>query len=103
MAEASRLKLQSKLEELLGSRNVYYNPPESVKMEYDAIVYSKKNIDVRHADDMIYSSKDCYEVTVISRKPDNPVVEELMKLPYCSFDRPYKSNNLNHYVLTLYY
>ena len=32
---ASRLKLQTMLEEILGSRNVYFNPPESVKMKYD--------------------------------------------------------------------
>lgn len=103
MAEASRLKLQSKLEELLGSRNVYYNPPESVKMEYDAIVYSKKLIDVKRANGAPYSITDCYEVTVISRRPDNLVVEKLLELPYCSHDRAYKSNNLNHDVLTLYY
>lgn len=103
MAEASRLKLQSKLEELLGSRNVYYNPPESVKMEYDAIVYSKKTIDVKRASNTIHTMKDCYELIVISRKPDNPVIQKLLELPYCSYDRPYKSNNLNHDVLTLYY
>ena len=33
---ASRLELQSKFEELLGSRNVYYQPPESIKMSYTA-------------------------------------------------------------------
>ena len=40
----TRIELQSKLEELLGSRQVYYQPPETVKMEYPAIVYSKSNI-----------------------------------------------------------
>ena len=36
----TRLELQNKLEELLGSRHVYFQPPESVKMEYPAIKYS---------------------------------------------------------------
>ena len=103
MAEASRLKLQSKFEELLGSRNVYYNPPESVKMVYPAIRYTKKNIDVKRASNVIHSQKDCYEVIVISPRPDDPVIEKIMELPYCSYDRPYKANNLNHDVLTLYY
>lgn len=103
MAEARRLKLQSKLEELLGSRNVYYNPPESLKMEYDAIRYSKKKIDVKRANNAVYTKMNCYELVVISRKPDNPVVDKLMNLPYCTHDRSYKSNNLNHDVLTLYY
>ena len=41
---ASRIKLQAKLEELLGSRNVYYQPPETLKIEYPAIIYSKSRI-----------------------------------------------------------
>ena len=40
----TRLELQNKLEELLGFRHVYYQPPESVKMEYPAIRYSKSMI-----------------------------------------------------------
>lgn len=40
----TRLELQNKLEELLGSRHVYFQPPESVKMEYPAIKYSMTGI-----------------------------------------------------------
>ena len=100
---ASRLELQSKLEELLGSGNVYYNPPESKKMEYDAIRYNRKDILSRYANDAAYSLLDCYEITVIARDPDHPVIKELLRLPYCSYDRPYISDNLYHDVLTLYY
>lgn len=100
---ARRLELQSKLEELLGSINVYYNPPESKKMEYDAIRYNKKDIQSRFANDRAYFLLDCYEITVIARQPDHPVIRELLRLPYCSFDRHYKSDNLYHDVLTLYY
>lgn len=100
---ASRLELQTKLEELLGSRSVYYNPPESQKMEYPAIRYTKKNIDVKRASNVIHTQKTCYEVIVISVRPDDPVIEKLMELPYCSYDRPYKASNLHHDVLTLYY
>ena len=39
----TRLELQSKLEEILGSRQVYYQPPETVKMEYPAIVYRQNS------------------------------------------------------------
>lgn len=100
---ARRLELQSKLEELLGSRNVYYQPPESIKMEYPAIKYSKSNIHSDYADNKAYNLRSCYEIIVIDRKPDNPVIEELMALPYCSFNRHYAAENLNHDVLTLYY
>lgn len=99
----SRLELQSKLEELLESENVYYQPPESKKMEYDAIKYSKKDIRSSFANDAGYSFLNCYELIVISRRPDHPVVNKLLRLPYCTFDRHYVADNLNHDVLTLYY
>lgn len=100
---ASRLDLQAKLEELLGSKNVYYQSPESIKMKYPAIVYSKSNIESRFANNAAYSFLKRYDLTVIDHMPDNPVIDELLKLPYCSFDRYYKADNLNHDVLTLYF
>lgn len=100
---ATRQQLQSKLEELLGSRNVYYQPPESVKMEYPAIRYSKTNIRSRFANNSPYSKTNCYELIVIDRKPDNPVIDKLLELPYCVFDRHYTADNLNHDVLILYF
>lgn len=100
---ASRLELQTKLEELLGSKNVYYQPPESVKMSYPAIKYSKNRISTRHADNTNYSKFNQYNVIVIDKKPDNPVIEKLLELPTCSFDRHYVADNLNHDSLTLYF
>lgn len=100
---ADRIELHSLLQELLGSSNVYYQPPESTKMQYDAIRYSKKNIMTRHADDGKYMMRDCYELIVISRLPDRPVIKKLLSLPYCSYDRHYVADNLNHDVLTIYY
>lgn len=100
----TRLELQSKLEELLGSKHVYYQPPESIKMEYPAIVYSKSKIGIERANDSVYLKNTKYEIIVIDRKPDNPVIKKLLNaLPYCVYDRPYKADNLNHDVLTLYF
>lgn len=96
-------QLQSKLEELLENDHVYYQPPESVKIEYPGIIYSKSNIKVTHANDAKYSMKTRYEIIVIGREPDHPVIQKLLELPYCSYDRNYTTNNLYHDVLTLYY
>ena len=93
----TRLELQSKLEELLGCRHVYYQSPESVKMEYPAIRYSER------ADNTAYLKHKRYELIVISRKPDEPVIEKLLELPYCSFGTSYKSDNLYHDTLVLYF
>ena len=100
---ADRLELHSVFQELLGSSNVYYQPPESIKMQYDAIRYSKKTIDSKYANDRKYSMMDCYEVMVISRLPDNPVIKKILSLPYCSYDRHYVADNLHHDVLTIYW
>lgn len=103
MANARRLELQSKFEEFLGNGNVYYQPPESVKMQYDAIRYSLKDIDIKFADNALYATKRCYKIILITRKPDSDVIDKLLELPYCTFDRHYYADNLNHYVFTLYY
>lgn len=98
-----RLELQSVLEEILGSRNVYFQPPSTIKMSYPAIVYSRKSIDNRHADDSVYLQDNSYELIVIDKNPDSDIVSRVSELLLCRFDRHYKADNLNHDVFTLYY
>lgn len=100
---ASRLELQARFEEILGSRNVYFQPPSSVQMEYPAIVYSLKKINNESANDDVYMQTRAYEVTLIDKNPDNEFVGIISRLPMCSFDRHFKSDNLNNYVFTIYY
>lgn len=100
---ASRLELQTELEEILGSRNVYFQPPESVKMKYPAIRYSLSSIENRHADNRAYKQTKAYELILIDPNPDSEYIDKLSQLPYCRFDRFYPADNLNHYVFTIYY
>lgn len=100
---ASRLDLQTLLEELLGSRNVYFQPPASVSMKYPAIVYSRYDIENTHADNRVYAQKTAYQLTVIDGDPDSEIVKKVSMLPMCSFDRHYTADNLNHDVFTLYF
>lgn len=98
---SNRLKLQTMLEMVLKTKNVYFQPPPSFKMEYECLVYELVGYDTRHADNVIYMGKDHYKLTFITRNPVPP--EGLLGLPYCSFDRHYTSNNLHHFVYNLYY
>lgn len=100
---ASRLNLQLLLENLLGSRNVYFQPPESVKMKYPAIVYALEDIDNAYADNGVYSSYRKYSVTVIDEDPDSPFIDTVAALSTCRFNRHYTSDNLNHWVYSLYF
>lgn len=98
----SRLELHEILCNILGSRNVYYQPPASVKMEYPAIVYSRQKINNLHANNSVYKQSNAYEVTVIDEDPDSEIVKRVSKLPACRHDRYFTSDNLNHDVFTLY-
>lgn len=100
---ANRLDLQAELEELLGSRNVYFQPPASVRINYPAIVYTRSDIDNTFADDSVYMQSHFYEVTVIDENPDSKIVDAVSKLPTCRFSRHFTSENLNHDTFIIYY
>lgn len=99
-----RLKLHEKLCDILGSRNVYFQPPETLKMHYPCIVYSRGNGDTQFADNSTYTFEMRYDVTLIDPDPDSALVskipEEFEKIVH---DRHYTANNLNHDVFRLYY
>ena len=98
-----RLELHEKLCTLLGSRNVYFDPPESVRMRYPAIVYSRADIQNTYANNGVYQSRTRYSLTVITDDPDSELIKEVNSLPLCSYDRYYASDNLGHDVFTIYY
>ena len=100
---ASRLALHEVLCDILGARNVYFQPPETVKMTYPAIVYGLENIKNLFADDGIHFSKRQYQVTVIDKDPDSEITEKIVLLPLCRFSRHFEKDNLNHDVFTLYF
>ena len=100
---ASQEKLQEKLEELLGSRNVYYQPPSSLQMKYPAIRYSKSVISSRHANNTKYTNHTQYQIMVIDKLPDNPVIQKILELPLSSFASGYVADGLNHDVINLYF
>lgn len=98
----TRVELQSMLETLFGSKNVYYNPPESVKMKYPAIRYSVNGLEKKSADDSAYLIEKSYKIVVIDTKPDNNIIDKLLRMPYCTHNSHYVKNNLFHDVFTLF-
>ena len=99
----SRLDLQEILEETLGSEHVYFQPPESLKLIYPCIIYSRSDVDTKFADDRPYSHRNRYQLIVIDKDPDSSIPGQVAMLPMCNFDRHYTANNLNHDVYDLYY
>lgn len=100
---AERIDLQNTLTDILGSKNVYYQPPESVKLSYPCILFELSNYIFDHADNTKYRGLKKYSITLISKEPDPATMDKILKLKYSSFDRYYISDNLYHYNFELYY
>lgn len=103
MVQHRRLRFQAILESILGSRNVYFQPPNNVTMKYPAIIYEHDRNDVTRADNGIYGLRKRYQVTYIDQDPDSSIPDVLAHLPYSNFDRHFVADHLNHSVLNIHY
>ena len=84
-------------------QNVYFQPPETIKMKYPCIVYSLERIEATHANNKPYALNNRYGLTYITRNPDDANRHEIAMLPMCSFERAYTADNLHHYTYRLYF
>lgn len=100
---AQRTSLQALLKTILGSNNVYFQPPPSIQMQYPAIVYRRDDDDLTHAGNKPYNRRIRYQVTVIDSNPDSLIPEKIALLPLCSYDRFYTADKLNHDVFNLFF
>lgn len=101
---ARRLQLHEELCSILGSRNVYFQPPESVKLKYDAIVYKIVDRDDLRANDHRYRNMVAYEATIIYRDPDADITDKVLDHFSCTnFEHYFNVDNLHHDIITIYY
>lgn len=99
----NRVDLQNILESILGSRNVYFQPPESVKLQYPCIVYKRNSGNTDFADNSPYKLRMRYQIIVVDKDPDSKILDKVANLPMCMYDRHYTADNLNHDVYNIYY
>lgn len=95
-------KLRDKLVDILGSEYVYYNPPQSVKLHYPCIRFILNGIRKGSADDRGYLKHRNYTITLIHKDPDNLIVDDILDMPLCTFERSYIADNFYHFVFTKY-
>lgn len=98
-----RIELHQLLCDVLGSRNVYFQPPTGTKLQYPCIVYRLGEANDQHADNEIYRRLYRYSLTYITKDPDDPKRDEIDNLRYCRFAQFFSSDNLNHYVYSISY
>lgn len=96
-------ELQFLLENLLGSENVYFQPPNGKKLNYPCIVYQLDYVRSIYADSIPYHNGKRYSITYIDKSPDQYIPDKIALLPTASFNRFYVADNLNHYVYRLYF
>jgi len=104
-----RIKLQSELQKIIGARsdhkpNVYFQPPENVKLNYPCIIYDRESGETKFAGNMPYNFTKRYNVTIITNDPDSNLVDSLAKaFPMITLNRSFSKDNLNHDTFVLYY
>ena len=98
-----RLQLQDLLEALLGSRNVYFQPPVNVQMQFPCIVYRRDAATSLFAGNKPYRYTKRYQVTVIDPNPDSLIPDKIAELSLCTFERHFTAENLNHDVFNLFF
>lgn len=103
LEQDKRYELQAMLESILGSSNVYFQPPLNIEMAYPCIVYKRDNADTKHANNNVYRYTKRYQVTVIDKDPDSDIPDKIAALSLCGFDRHYTADNLNHDVFNLFF
>ena len=100
---APRLELQTLLESLLGSRNVYFQPGTNLQMEYPCIRYDWDDEDKKFADNVPYVGTRRYILMHIDSDPDSVIPKALSDLPLSRFNRRYVADNLYHTLYYLYF
>lgn len=98
-----RVDLQAILENAIDSKNVYFQPPENLKLKYPCVVYTVDAAVTTYADNLPYTFTKRYQLTLIESDPDSGLSDRLGRLPMCSFDRTYRASNLYHSVFTIYF
>lgn len=100
---SNRTKLHNLLVEILESDNVYFQPPETVKLNYPAIIYGLDDIHSTYANGGVYTLNKRYMITLVDKDPDSDFVEKISRIPTCRLSRIYKADNLNHFTFSIIY
>lgn len=103
MSKSKRIELHNIFINVLGSSNVYFQPPSTIKLQYPCIIYQLSNENVLYSDNIRYKHAIRYQVTFIDSDPDTEIPDKIRQLPYTSFERRYTSDNLNHDVFSIFY
>ena len=82
-----------------GVGQVYFNPPN--RLQYPCILYEIAKRTGKHADDIRYTNRIQYTITVITTDPDSDIPDKVLAaLPYTTHENRFVSERLYHDVFT---
>lgn len=97
-------ELKEELIELLGSANVYFEPPDNLKMKYPCFVYELSGMPSLKANNKKYIINNRYMLKYIHKNVDTDMKERILEhFMHCRFERSFVSENLRHDVFELYF
>lgn len=105
-----RLKLNDILVDILGTgglptnkQRVYFQPPDTTRIEYPCIIYRRDQQHSIYADNLIHQRHQRYLVTYIDPDPDSTTHLKIADLPSSKHSASFTTQNLNHDSYTVYY
>lgn len=98
---APRLELHEILETFVD--NVYFQPPENVKLKYPCIIYKRDFAETEFAANQPYHHTLRYMITVIDQDPDSEIPSKVAAMPMSLFNRFYTADDLNHDVYNVFF
>jgi hypothetical protein len=100
----SRVDLHDRLVSILGSNQVYFQPPSNVQMKYPAIVYELSGDYSAKADNRRYTVYDKYTITHIFKSLNNEKKNEILDaFKYVEYDRRLIADGLYQDIYTIYW
>lgn len=101
---ARRTKLIREIKQVIDSSNVYFQPPESLKLNFPCVICSYDNVESAYADNLSYQRFKHYRLLVVDKNPDSKLPDLIMDhFSYTSPGRPYISDGLYHFPIILHY
>ena len=99
----TRLEVQTMLENILGSSNVYFQAPPNTGMKYPCIVYRFSNFNNMNADNKPYVMTGRWEIHHMYKSIKNDIkMTMLFAAPYVPFDRRILTDGVYNDYYTIY-
>lgn len=99
----TRLEVQTMLENILGSSNVYFQAPPNTGMKYPCIVYRFSNFNNMNADNKPYIMTGRWEIHHMYKSVKNDIkMTMLFAAPYVTFDRRILTDGVYNDYYTIY-